>query len=101
MPDKDKQTLLDFAEFLKSRAPAAKAQIVEPVEIARPEAESVIAAIKRLTATYPMIERSEMFGETSDLMMQHTMSGRSGIEVIDEMEVIFERKFKDMLKDFE
>jgi len=101
LPEQEQKTLLDFAEFLKSRAPEIKAAISEPLEIPRPDAESVIAAIKRLTETYPMIERTSMFSETSDLMMQHTMTGRLATEVIDEMEAIYERKLQQMLEDFE
>lgn len=94
LPEQEQKTLLEFAEFLKSRAPESERSYIEPLGIPRPESESVIAAIKRLAATYPMIDRASMFSETSDLMMQHTMSGRSAIEVIDEMEVVFEIKYK-------
>lgn len=103
LPEQDQKTLLEFAEFLKSRAPETeyRPSKVESLDIPRPEKESVIAAIKRLVETYPMIERSVMFSETSDLMMQHTMTGRPAVEVIDEMEVLFERKLKEMLENFE
>jgi len=94
LPSDQQKTLLEFAEFLKSRAPAPKPVITEPVDIPRPETESVIAAIKRLTETYPMIDRATMFDATSGLMMQHTMSGRKAIEVIDELQTAFELKFK-------
>ncbi len=98
IPEEDQKTLLEFAEFLKSRAPEAKPLITEPLEIVRPEAESVIAAINRLVETYPMIERSSMFGTTSDLMMEHMMKGRPAVEIIDELEVIFDRKFKVVIE---
>lgn len=101
LPDHDQQTLLDFAEFLKSRAPAVKSLMIEVVDIARPDSESVIAAIKRLTETYPMIDRSSMFSDTSDLMMQHTLNGRSAVDVIDEMEILFARKLKDIQEECE
>jgi hypothetical protein len=101
LPAPQQKTLVEFAEFLKSRAPAPKTLISEPVNIPRPETESVIAAIKRLTATYPMIDRSAMFNETSDLMMQHTMSGRKAMDVIDELQVVFDRKFKKISESIE
>lgn len=103
LPEQDQKTLFEFAEFLKSRAsePESRSSRPKPMDIPRPEKESVIAAIKRLVETYPMIERSKMFNVTSDLMMQHTMTGRPAIEVIDEMEVLFERKLKEMLESFE
>ena len=103
LPEQEQIKLVEFAEFLKSRAPEiqSKAEHIQPLDISRPDEESVIAAIKRLTQTYPMIERSSMFSDTSDLMMQHTMTGRSAIEVIDEMEILFECKRKKMFEDFE
>jgi hypothetical protein len=103
LPEQEQKTLLDFAEFLKSRAPAAQPKSIdsETADIPRPDNESVIAAIKRLTETYPMIDRTSMFNETSDLMMQHTMTGRAATEVIDEMEILFERKLQQILEDFE
>ena len=101
LPESEQQTLLAFAQFLKSQAPEIKPVIAEALDIPRPESESVIAAIKRLAESYPMIERSAMFGDTSDLMMQHTMSGRSAIEVIDEMEILFDKKLKEILQSTE
>ena len=100
LPEQEQKTLLDFAEFLKSRAPVPAPVITEPLDIPRPENESVIAAIKRLADTYPMVDRSSMFSETSDLMMQHTMSGRPALEIIDELETLFDRRLKEMLESF-
>ena len=99
LPAQQQKTLIEFAEFLKSRAPKPQPVITEPVNIPRPETESVIAAIKRLTETYPMVERSSIFNETSELMMQHTMTGRQAIEVIDELEILFEVRFKKIIED--
>ena len=98
LPEQDQKTLLDFAEFLQSRAPKPAPRITEPLEIPRPEEESVIAAIKRLNQTYPMVERSSVFQETSDLMMQHMMQGKAAMEIIDELEVLFEKRFKELLE---
>lgn len=94
IPDSDKKTLLEFAEFLKSKAPKPAPVSTEPLEIPRPDKENVVAAIKRLTKTYPMIERSDMFGTTSDLMTQHMLKGRSALDIIDEMEKLYRQKFK-------
>lgn len=99
LPEQDQKTLMEFAEFLKAKAPVPKISIdFTPLDIPRPEEESVIGAIKRLTETYPMVERSTMFNETSDLMMQHMMKGRSAIEIIDELEAIFEQKLKELIE---
>jgi len=98
IPEHDQKTLMEFAEFLKSRAPEPEPVITEPVDIPRPAEESVVAAIKRLTATYPLIERSLMFNATSDLMMQHMMKGRAATSIIDELEELFEKKLKMLIE---
>jgi len=100
IPESDQTTLMEFAEFLKSKAPEPKFKpvITEPVDIPRPDEENVVAAIKRLTATYPMIDRSSMFNTTSDLMMQHMMKGRPAVDVIDELENIFEQELKVLIE---
>jgi len=90
----DAQTLLSFAEFLAARSQPARA--MEPLtlnKIERPAEESVIAAIKRLSSSYPMLDKDKMLTETSSLMAQHIMQGRASHEVIDELELVFERHF--------
>ena len=94
LPEKDQIILFEFAEFLKSRAPEPTTKITEPLGIPRPEGESVVAAIKRLKKNYPMVSQKEMLNETSEFMMQHMMQGKPAPDVIDELEVLFESKFK-------
>lgn len=94
-------TLLEFAEFLATRQGLTAdpltddtAAIPEPEIIPRPEKESVVKAIKRLAATYPMLDRSKMLNETSTFMTQHIMQGRDAVEIIDELEVVFRRHYE-------
>jgi hypothetical protein len=94
LPEHDQKTLFEFAEFLKSRAPESVPEILDPLDIPRPEKESVVSAIKRLGETYPMVDRKHLFNETSDLMMQHMLKGRAADEIIDELEVLFVEKFE-------
>jgi len=94
LPEKDQNTLFEFAEFLKSRAPEPASKITEPLGIVRPEEESVVGAIKRLKKNYPMVSQKEMLNETSEFMMQHMMQGKAAQDVIDELEMLFENKFK-------
>lgn len=101
LPEKDQQTLFEFAEFLKSRAPEPEAAVTEPVGIPRPQEESVVAAIKRLKQNYPMISQRDLLHETSDFMMQHMMQGRPAMEIIDELECLFESKFRQLMGDDE
>ncbi|MFW2372914.1 MAG: Crp/Fnr family transcriptional regulator [Gammaproteobacteria bacterium] len=99
LPEQEQKTLLEFAEFIKSRAPSLVTPVTEPLDIPRPEKESVVAAIKRLNKTYPMIKGSAVLHETSDFMMQHIMTGRSAEDVIDDLEALFEQRFRAFVED--
>ena len=99
LPEKDQNTLFEFAEFLKSRAPVPAPDVTEPLGIPRPEEESVVAAIRRLKQNYPMLLQQELLNETSNFMMQHMMQGKASIEVIDELELLFETKFTQFVGD--
>ena len=101
LPEKDQTTLFEFAEFLKSRAPEPASTISEPLGISRPEEESVVGAIKRLKQNYPMISRKTLLNETSEHMMQHMMHGKSAVDVIDELEILFEVHYKKVTGDTE
>jgi len=101
--DKNRQQqLLDFAEFLVEKSPQGTVDASEvaeqPLEIPRPDNESVIAAIKRLSKSYSMINKDDILHETSDLMTSHVLKGRPAEEVIDELEALFvtyyERKYQ-------
>lgn len=95
LPEQDRKTLCEFAEFLKSRAPEPKIQ--EPLNIPRPEEESVVSAIRRLKQTYPMLSQKALLNETSNHMMAHMMQGKSAIDAIDELEQLFAEKFEQLM----
>jgi len=91
------QTLIDFAGFLASRATRdAAGETAQPKSISRPETETVVMAIKRLMQTYPMLDRRQLFGDTSKFVAQHALEGRPAGEVIDELEIVFARHFERM-----
>lgn len=94
LPEAERKTLLDFAEFLASRCESPQPVSLHPEPIPRPEEESVVAALKRLRLTYPMLDHSRMLHEASALMSQHMIQGREAVEVIDELEVLFRRDFE-------
>ena len=95
--DPDRQrTLIEFAEFLVSRSALAPVEIGDPLDIPRPESESVVGALKRLKDTYPMIEGMSVFSAASSLMTEHMVQGRDVVEVIDEMEVLFEQAWQEL-----
>jgi len=96
-----RETLVAFAQFLVARAEgdvATEESVVhEPKSIERPEKESVVKAIKRLTETYYMLERERLLDQTSSLMMSHVMQGRDAVSVIDELEIIFSEHYQRYL----
>lgn len=100
LAESDRSTLLAFAEFLVSRPgrsmpePAVPAQPTVLNPIPRPSSETVIGAIKRLSETYPMIDRKELLTESSSLMSAHIMQGRAASAVIDELEALFALHYK-------
>ncbi|MFN7085789.1 MAG: hypothetical protein ACK4N4_04070 [Burkholderiales bacterium] len=102
LDERRRQTLIEFAEFLMSRAArdgdAESVATSAPQPIARPAAETVVMAIKRLTRTYPMLDRRKLLGETSEYVAQHALGGRPATEVIDELEALFARHY-EKLKD--
>ena len=98
LPAAQAEALLEFAEFLLQRhggadaigMPLSKtAEIRAPLDIPRPAEETVVKAVKRLRATYPMLDARKLLNETSALMTQHVMQGREKTEVIEELEILF------------
>ncbi|MCW8852705.1 MAG: Crp/Fnr family transcriptional regulator [Gammaproteobacteria bacterium] len=101
MDDERKRSLCDFADFLYAQAGPVSKEIPEPDEIPRPEQETVVGAVKRLKAKYHMVESMTVFSSASALMTDHMVKGRDVAEVIDEMEMLFEDAYKNMLQDNE
>lgn len=96
LPEAERKSLLDFAEFLSSRCEPVAPPSLEPKPIPRPDEESVVAAMKRLRETYHMLDHAQMLHEASGLMAQHLMHGRPAPEIIDEMEEMFVRYFEKL-----
>jgi len=98
----DQASVLAFAEFLCSRQqPAVAANssmppkaIPEPEPIERPPGESVVAGLKRLARTYPMLDKNEMLSATSDLVATNIMRGTEPAAVIDQLEEIFREHYE-------
>jgi hypothetical protein len=103
----DQHTVLAFADFLAAGGRSAPTPILapvpapnrdqnqEPTPLPRPAQETVIAAIRRLTLTYAMLDRDPMLTETASLMTAHVLHGRSARQVIDDLEALFLRHFQD------
>ncbi len=107
LAEPDRMNLMAFAEFLASRCeepPASAAEplsTAEPLGLTRPDEESVIGAIKRLSKSYYMLDSTKMLEETSTLMSAHVLKGREAVDVIDELEALFQRHFTDYRADQE
>jgi len=96
LSDKEQQTLLDYAEFMVSRSTHVPESVSEvPLDILRPAEETVVAAMRRLSKTYPMLNMDKLLHEASGLMSEHIMKGKAALEVIDELQVLFEKHYQD------
>jgi gentisate 1,2-dioxygenase len=97
-----RQTLLSFANFLvqqqeeQSATPQEKIADLRPLNIPRPKKESVIKAIRRLSANYPMIDTDTLFDSISKLMTSHIMEGRSAEIVIDDLQELFKNQYAEL-----
>lgn len=98
LPGEQGQALLEYAEFLLTRH-GGSPEIPDPLAIPRPANESVVRAIKRLRETYPMLDPAKLLNETSILMTQHVTQGRDGVQVIDELEILFRSHYDRIVRD--
>ncbi len=100
----DQDSILAFAEFLEARQqPEEPSRVSEenvasqqPLPISRPEKESVIKAIKRLSKTYPMVDKENILHPISDLMTAHMLQGKEAVKVIDELELVFLHEYNKL-----
>lgn len=100
LSEQDRLSLLAFAEFLAGRSeagensPEASPEPAQPRPIARPQNETVVAAIRRLSESYFMLDRQLLFHETAGLMSAHVLQGRPAAEVIDDLEQLFADQYQ-------
>jgi hypothetical protein len=73
--------------------------IPQPENIVRPEQERVVDALKRLSATYPMLDKKSLLDKASELVAQHVMFGKPAKAVIDEIEEMFSKAYSKFLDD--
>lgn len=102
MDDERKRSLCDFADFLYAQAEPVSKEIPPPRDdVTRPTEETVVGAVKRLKTKYHMVESMTVFSTASALMTDHMVKGRDLVEVIDEMELLFEDAYNKLLQDDE
>lgn len=100
LPASQQQTILDFSKFLASQSigtsgnTSVAAIIPEPKHLPRPQQESVVKAVRRLTQTYFMLDHGKLLHETSNFMTQHIMQGKPAEVVIEELEVMFAQHYQ-------
>lgn len=98
LPAEAQEQLVAFAEFLVERAgPVPADQPAAPKDIARPAEETVISAVRRLSETYHMLDKSTMLHQTSTLVSAHVLQGRPADQVIDELESLFEASYRALV----
>lgn len=86
---------LDYMDFLATRGGENPAvEFPPPLDIPRPQQESVVKAIKRLRHSYSMLDPAKLLHDTSNQMTRHLIHGVPASEVIDEMEILFRRHYE-------
>lgn len=98
LPKEQVSILIEYAEFLDAKHGIDTA-LQTPQDILRPKEEGVIAAIKRLRSTYPMLDPADLLTETSELMSQHLTQGRDAIETIDDLEKTYQSHYEGLVKE--
>ncbi len=97
LPEEAQLSVIHFCDFLSSQHPVTEQDIAPPKNIIRPDKESVVLAMRRLSETYFMLDKDNILNEASSLMSQHILQGREAIEVIDELEVLFKKYYDEQV----
>ena len=102
LPEEQRQSLVDYAEFLAQRYAIETEAVAEHLlDIPRPDKESVVKAVRRLSKNYPMLDSKALFEKTSSFMMRNLMHGEDSAVLIDEMEMFFEEHYQLYLSEKE
>jgi len=118
----DQHSLLRYAEFLATGATSNESEVNEgvadravnavvslaatpkliskPEKIAPPKDEKVVQALKRMSATYPMLDKSSLLNKASELVAQHVMFAKPAIVVIKDIEAMFATAYDKFVEDF-
>ncbi len=97
LPDDALASLHEFAGFLGNKYPPEVLATAEIVPITRPEREGVINAIKRLSKTYPMLDKRVLFEQTSAAMSAHVLNEVTAKDSIDRLEKVFRKEYEDFI----
>ena len=98
LPEQGQKSLLDYSRFLSKEHPVTSSEDTTPKELPRPEKESVVLAMRRLSDTYFMLNKDDILHQASSLMSQHILQGRDAVEVIDELEDLFKSHYNQYIE---
>lgn len=93
------QNVLAFAEFLRGRQQKVEADSVResfsaPLSLEPVAGESVVAALRRLTHSYNMLDSRSLLAHAVDIMNGFVLQGRDRVVVIRELETLFQREYE-------
>jgi len=102
MSEQHQKSLLDFASFLQHQSVSVEEEQelekLQPLASPRPEDENVVNAIKRLRASYFMLNTDDLLNQSSTLMAEFMLQGREAEAVINDLEQVFEDYYKKYLE---
>ena len=96
------EQLIDFALFLNNQEQGSNDlsnKKKEPANIPRPENESVIQAISRLSKTYSMLSKTKLLAPASELLSSSVMQKADPKATIDKLEIEFKNNYQEYLGD--
>ena len=93
------QNVLRFAEFLLEKQRTDEIDSVVhsfslPLSIEPVAGESVVAALRRLTHSYNMLDSRALLARAVDIMNGFVLQGRDRVIVIRELETLFQREYE-------
>jgi hypothetical protein len=91
----EKLTLFQFAQFLHSQQTESQEPISQqPLNLPRPESESVVKALKRLKKNYPMIDADMGLLDDASRLIMEKVTGTPDPEVIEKLEALFLERYQ-------
>lgn len=96
LSEEDKTSIKSYLEFLSQKTIKKAETPATPLNIPRPENETVVGAIKRLKKTYPMLESTKLLNHASEILTSHLLKGKKKEDAIVELEEYFQKSFDEL-----
>ncbi|MBF0383522.1 MAG: Crp/Fnr family transcriptional regulator [Magnetococcales bacterium] len=90
----NKNTLIQFANFLQSQQTDEQPISKEPLDLPKPDDETAVKALKRLKQSYPMIDADMSLLDDASRLLMEKITGTPDQEVIEKLEALFLERFK-------